>query len=118
MNREYAKILVLFTLLVVTFVASMIPIKFVQAQNRSYGDSRRWQKKIISLLSCFGGGVFFATCLLDLLPEVKAKFLKVEQIEHLQVNFPVTEFTLSIGFFIVLVIEQVSHSFEYYLKVS
>ncbi|KAG1671747.1 Cytochrome P450 9e2 [Nymphon striatum] len=48
------------------------------------------------------------TCLLDLFPEVKEKFIKVAKLEKFSLHFPVAEFTLSVGFFLVLIIEQIA----------
>lgn len=32
-------------------------------------DVADWRRRLLSFISCFAGGVFLATCLLDLLPD-------------------------------------------------
>ena len=70
------KLIILGTLLIFTFLFGIIPLKFTssfsETEDQSVEDRRKsriW-KKFISLLSCYAGGVFLATCLLDLLPQV------------------------------------------------
>lgn len=70
--------------------------------------SRSTANTVLSLLNCFAGGVFLATSLLHLLPDVRADIDKVlYAIGHQSLNFPLAEFFTGIGFFVVMVIEQV-----------
>ena len=64
-------------------------------------------KSVISLLSCFAAGVFLATCLLDLFPEVKEQMSAVLNQANIQTPFPVPEFLLTFGLFLVLLVEQI-----------
>ena len=64
-------------------------------------------KSVISLLSCFAAGVFLATCLLDLFPEVKEQMSSVLNQANIQTPFPVPEFLLTFGLFLVLLVEQI-----------
>ncbi|XP_054933014.1 zinc transporter ZIP1-like [Dermacentor andersoni] len=63
----------------------------------------------VSLVSCFGGGVFLATCLLHLLPEARNQFNKgiVDRWENVP-DFPFVEFLCIGGLLLVLIIEQVA----------
>ncbi|VDK27449.1 unnamed protein product [Anisakis simplex] len=63
--------------------------------------------KIFSLLSVFGGGVFLATCLLDLLPDAVEGIRSAERIAKVDIKFPITELLVAFGFMFVLIIEQV-----------
>ncbi|XP_063232580.1 zinc transporter ZIP1-like isoform X2 [Bacillus rossius redtenbacheri] len=65
-----------------------------------------WHDRLISLLSCFAGGVFMATGLLDLLPQVVSAFVEVKERLQLESQFPVAEFSVGMGFFLVLLLEQ------------
>ena len=56
---------------------------------------------------CFGGGVFLATCLLDLLPDVEQKFAAVLLQLNIHTNFPVAEFITAVGLFLNLSVEQI-----------
>jgi ZIP Zinc transporter len=66
--------------------------------------------KVLDLLNCFAGGVFLATSLLHLLPDVRKDIEKVLDAAGLQsVEFPLAEFVTSIGFFVVMALEQVNN---------
>lgn len=67
---------------------------------------------ILSTISVFGGGVFLATCLLDLLPDARESLRKIEKIEHITYSYPVVEIFIGVGFLLVLSIEQVSTLFK------
>ena len=64
-------------------------------------------KFVFSCLSCFSAGVFLATCLLDLFPDVQEKLSDVLIIMNVQTNFPVPEFVMSFGLFVILIVEQI-----------
>ncbi|NXL53430.1 S39A1 protein, partial [Podilymbus podiceps] len=63
---------------------------------------------MLSLVSCFAGGVFLATCLLDLLPDYLASISAALEELRVTLQFPLPEFILAMGFFLVLVLEQVA----------
>ena len=66
------KSITLATMMVITFVFGMLPYKLLgQVRNNRDASSRSWWRHLISLCSCFSGGVFMAACLLDLLPEAE-----------------------------------------------
>lgn len=62
----------------------------------------------LSLVSCFAGGVFLGTCLLDLLPDYLSSISAALEGLHVTLQFPLPEFILAMGFFLVLVLEQVA----------
>lgn len=59
------------------------------------------------MISVFGGGVFLATCLLDLLPDAKESLKKIEKMRQINYSYPVMEIFVAIGFLLVLSTEQV-----------
>ncbi|XP_054033541.1 zinc transporter ZIP1 [Dryobates pubescens] len=63
---------------------------------------------VLSLVSCFAGGVFLGTCLLDLLPDYLASISAALEELRITLQFPLAEFILAMGFFLVLVLEQVA----------
>ncbi|NWU92644.1 S39A1 protein, partial [Upupa epops] len=63
---------------------------------------------LLSLVSCFAGGVFLGTCLLDLLPDYLASISAALEGLQITLQFPLAEFILAMGFFLVLVLEQVA----------
>ncbi|GFS00435.1 zinc transporter ZIP1 [Elysia marginata] len=80
----------------------------------SDGRSRRLAlyKKGISFLSCFSAGVFLATCLLDLLPSVRHNLIKVLFSMSVYTGFPVAEFVMIFGLFVILIVEQIVLTFK------
>ena len=62
----------------------------------------------MSLLNCFAGGVFLGTCLLDLFPEVQENIESVVVALKINSSFPIAEFLVVLGLFIVLIVEQIS----------
>lgn len=87
-----------------TLLAGLLPMKI--------RGSHTTARQRLSLCNCFAGGVFFATCLLDLLPMVREKYKKAFQLKGVQTDFPVAEFTTCVGFFLVLIGEQIAHKFH------
>ncbi|XP_063032718.1 zinc transporter ZIP1 isoform X1 [Melospiza melodia melodia] len=63
---------------------------------------------VLSLVSCFSGGVFMGTFLLDLLPDYLGSIGAALEGLRVTLQFPLPEFILAMGFFLVLVLEQVT----------
>jgi len=111
------KLITLFSMAVVTFLFGMLPLKiFSQLRNNTDITSRiRW-RHFISFCSCFAGGVFIGACLLDLLPDVEESFQKVfKEIQEeykIDLDYPVAQFVLVFGFFLILLIEQTVLHFQ------
>ncbi|XP_015247151.1 PREDICTED: zinc transporter ZIP1 [Cyprinodon variegatus] len=72
-------------------------------------DSRR---RLLSWISCFSGGVFLATCLLDLLPDYLQSIGEAFTSAGIKLQFPLPEFIVAMGFFLVLVLEQIVLAFK------
>ncbi|KFM69124.1 Zinc transporter ZIP1, partial [Stegodyphus mimosarum] len=108
MELAYIKLLSAFCLLIVTFASSMLPLflikKFRSDQNH---ENRSRNFRMISFLSCFGGGVFLATCLLHLFPDVREQMDLVFKTMKFNPNYPVAEFLFAFGFLTVLIVEQI-----------
>jgi len=102
------KIVILFTLLVVTFIVSMLPLIAQKLSDRRHLPSsrRRQCRAVVSILSCFAAGVFIGVCLLDLFPEVRSKIDGVLVDADITTAFPVAEFIVVIGFLLLLFVEQ------------
>ena len=105
------KCITLASMTVITFVFGMLPYKLLgQVRNNEDATSRSRWRLLISLCSCFSGGVFMAACLLDLLPEAEEKIADVvaeikAQYDY-EIEYPVAQLLLCCGFFLILVIEQ------------
>ncbi|XP_070569449.1 zinc transporter ZIP1-like [Ptychodera flava] len=105
-----AKLIALFVLLIEVLLFGFIPLACVNAVRTQ--DQFSLTRRIISWLSCFAGGVFFATSMLHMLPEVRE--LIEEGIEGMgwHIHFAVAEFTTAIGFFLILVTETIAIFFH------
>ncbi|KFD55103.1 hypothetical protein M513_04021 [Trichuris suis] len=105
------KILLIVCLLVVTLGSSLFPLLFrrIASNAQSLRARRHLVVTIFSLLSCFGGGVFLGTSLLDLLPDTREELLDaVDSSSFSFRNFPLAEFFTAIGFSFILCIEQLA----------
>ncbi|NXV62229.1 S39A1 protein, partial [Molothrus ater] len=76
--------------------------------NCGSGGSRDPRSPVLSLVSCFSGGVFMGTFLLDLLPDYLGSIAAALEGLRITLQFPLPEFILAMGFFLVLVLEQVT----------
>lgn len=108
-SREVLKSVLLVTLFILTLTSSLLPFALQRAALKSRSARRRQIfVAIFSHLSCFGGGVFLATCLLDLLPDTRDVlsdgFVKLNL---KRTTFPLAEFLTAFGFFLVLFSEQI-----------
>jgi len=90
----------------------------VDRLQRQSVDGRRGRRRrsnfTLDVLNCFAGGVFLATSLLHMLPDVRqdvdtARRLISDVRSPTYVDFPMAEFVTSVGFFVVLVLEEVMH---------
>ena len=106
MNHESIKGITIAILFVITLFAGLLPLKIRPSAGQ--GNARQ---RFLSLCNCFAGGVFFATCLLDLLPMIRDKYQQAFSLAGIHTVFPVAEFTTCVGFFLVLTVEQIVHAF-------
>ncbi|KAM7321094.1 hypothetical protein ACRRTK_020347 [Alexandromys fortis] len=106
-----AKLGALVLLLLLTLVCSLVLVCELRRSGASHESSALGQKAL-SLVSCFPGGVFLATCLLDLLPYYLAAIHEALAALHVMLQFPLQEFILAIGFFLVLVMEQITLAYK------
>ena len=114
MDPLAAKIISLTVLFIVTFVAGLLPLTLRRKRAQSDDENRRAlrdlrRKQMISLSTCFAGGAFFASSMLELMPAVGKNFKAVFDNAGMSPDFPVAEFGISIGFFLILTIEQIIH---------
>lgn len=121
MRLEVLKAVLVLSLFFITFVASLLPFALRQAatvhvegdvrQRHRSGPSksRRTYVLLYEFLSVFGGGVFLATALLDLLPDTQEALDKAfKGLQLGEQTFPLSEFMIAIGFFLILIMEQIA----------
>ncbi|XP_056401483.1 zinc transporter ZIP1 isoform X1 [Hyla sarda] len=100
----------LVTLLLLTLISGLTPLFLFRRQ--APPDILGGRRRALSLISCFTGGVFLATCLLDLLPNYLSGINDALIRLNITLQFPLQEFILAMGFFLVLVLEQIVLSYQ------
>ena len=102
----HEKIILLCTMLMSTLIFALLPFKLLEKTRQN----SKW-KNVVSLASCFSGGVFIGACILDLFPDVHEAMNRVldeiEKVSGQKIDYPAAGFVICVGFFIVLIIEQI-----------
>lgn len=92
------------------FCGLLLPYIVIRFLQKKYSYSSDTFNRILSILNCFSGGVFFSTSILALLPEARAQVEQAKVLLNNVDNYPVTELILGVGFLLILVIESVTIS--------
>lgn len=101
----------LVVLLSITVLFGVAPLCIVRGAGRCTVEPGL-RRRLLSLISCFAGGVFLATCLLDLLPDYLQGINEAFSSAGVTLQFPLPEFIMAMGFFLVLVLEQIILAFK------
>ena len=104
-----AKVISLVVIFSVSFLSGITSCILVLCLRRKYGISGLF-KRIIGLLNCFAGGVFFATSILHLLPEAREKVEETLELWGKETEYPITEALTGTGFLLILTFENVAHA--------
>uniref|UniRef100_A0A0N5AUW7 Zinc/iron permease n=1 Tax=Syphacia muris TaxID=451379 RepID=A0A0N5AUW7_9BILA len=92
----------------IMFAFTAIPgFASIKVTNRVRGSGTNKSSLPLSLLSCFTGGVFLATCFLDLIPHATENFETFKQNSSWKSTFPLAELLMCIGFFAVYALEEI-----------
>ncbi|AWP01399.1 putative zinc transporter ZIP1-like [Scophthalmus maximus] len=98
------KIGALVGLLLLTLLFGSIPAR-VKWFRRTNGTEAH--HTVLSLISCFAGGVFLAACLLDIIPDYLSDIHAELDARKVETSFPLPEFIMAAGFFTVLLLEKI-----------
>lgn len=101
------KIGALVGLLLLTLLFGFIPAHMKWFRDTSGTETHR---VVLSLISCFAGGVFLAACLLDIIPDYLSDINAELDVQGVETSFPLPEFIMALGFFMVLIMERVVHN--------
>ncbi|EJW83709.1 hypothetical protein WUBG_05380 [Wuchereria bancrofti] len=112
MNSTWLKFILLIVMFAVTFGAGMVPVKVLKilrkhAASASTSAKQRNVSLVLCLLTCFSGGVFFATCFLHLFPELTEHLHEMKEEYGFSVSYPLAELLSCIGFFLLFFVEEV-----------
>uniref|UniRef100_A0A1I7Y4R8 Zinc transporter ZIP3 n=1 Tax=Steinernema glaseri TaxID=37863 RepID=A0A1I7Y4R8_9BILA len=110
MDAMTLKIVLLIVMALVAISFGVLPVKVYQLL--ANGSTRRLANSrlsalLISLLSCFAGGVILGVCILDLLPSAKADFDELKEALSWKPHYPFVELLIGAGFFVVYLVEDV-----------
>ncbi|TMS32479.1 hypothetical protein L596_000309 [Steinernema carpocapsae] len=106
MNSIVLQICLAVAMFLTTTVAGLLPFKVLRViSKKEKGDKA---KNILTLLSCFAGGVFLGTCFLDIIPHVKSNFQTLLKTAGWHTTYPFPEFFACFGFFLVYALEEIT----------
>lgn len=97
------KVAALLLLSVLRLFAGLMPIA-LSSSLRAWGERR--VQNCSSLALCFGGGVLLSSFMLHMIPEVRESL----SILNLDTDFPLSEFIVCCGFFLVYILEEMVQS--------
>ncbi|KAF7669512.1 hypothetical protein LDENG_00179710 [Lucifuga dentata] len=98
------KIGALIGLLILTLLFGFIPAQIKWFRNTNGTETHC---TVLSLISCFAGGVFLAACLLDIIPDYLSDISAELEAQQVEAEFPLPEFIMAAGFFTVLIMERI-----------
>lgn len=113
MDILVTKVVILIILLVSSLVIGSLPAVLVRPLQLRSHRSVLSTSQILSVLSCFGGGVFLATCLLDLLPDVRHSVDEALHFAGIEQPFPLADFIVAVGLFLILIVEQTALTYKH-----
>ncbi|CAD5208205.1 unnamed protein product [Bursaphelenchus xylophilus] len=67
---------------------------------------RKYATRLISMLSCFCGGVVLSVCLIDMLPDARENWEEAKKLMEYDNDYPYVELMAGIGFFVVYFVEE------------
>ena len=99
----------LFVLLVSSAVSTALPVLLSLKFSKSVKKEPLWRKLLLSCLNCFAGGVFLGVTFLHLLPDLSRSWGIILS-DVWPSDYPFNEFLVVLGFYLILVIEQIAHT--------
>ncbi|XP_078412180.1 zinc transporter ZIP3-like isoform X2 [Cetorhinus maximus] len=108
MNVLVIKFLCMVGVFILMMLGSLLPVRMIQIDHEKAYRS----KKVLSLGSSFGGGVFLATCFNALLPVVREKVQEVLKSGNISTDYPLGETIMMVGFFLTIFVEQLILTFR------
>ncbi|KAM3720581.1 Zinc transporter ZIP1 [Dirofilaria immitis] len=106
MNEFTMQIVFAAAMFLTTTIAGFAPFKLM-TMIAPDGVMNRRASIIMSIMSCYAGGIFLATCFLDTLPHLNENFQKFKKITSWNTTYPVPEFLVCIGILSVYVLEEI-----------
>ncbi|KAL6736192.1 hypothetical protein Aduo_006573 [Ancylostoma duodenale] len=111
MNIAVLKGILLAVMAIITIIFGLIPMKLMKVLSGKTGKFEKRASFIVSMLSCFAGGVFLGVCFLDLLPDALESFDSWKAAAHFHSHYPIVPLTFMVGFFVVNIFEEIVGKF-------
>ncbi|VDL64361.1 unnamed protein product [Nippostrongylus brasiliensis] len=111
MNIVVLKCILLGVMALTTVVFGLIPIKLMAILSNKSGKAEQRASFVISLLSCFAGGVFLAVCFLDLMPDANSAYDEWAKSADYTSDYPFVPLFFCVGFFVVKLLEEIIGKF-------
>ncbi|KAK6018395.1 hypothetical protein OSTOST_16023, partial [Ostertagia ostertagi] len=111
MNITALKGVLLGVMAITTILFGIIPLKVMEMLAGKSGKVERRASVIISLLSCFAGGVFLAVCFLDMMPDAYESYGNWKTLSGFKSDYPFVPLLFTIGFFMVKIFEEIMGKF-------
>ncbi|CAJ0604939.1 unnamed protein product [Cylicocyclus nassatus] len=105
------KCILLAVMAIVVIFFGLLPIKILKVLKNKKGKVERNASFIISLLSCFAGGVFLGVCFLDLMVDAMESFAEWKEMAEMHSDYPFVPLFFMAGFFIVNILEEIVGKF-------
>lgn len=108
MDRITLQLLLALAMLIATVFAGLTPLKLLKVITKKQDDGNgRRAAWVLTLLSCFAGGVFMGTCFLDIFPHINSNYARFRKNAG-WVDYPFPEFFVCCGFFLVYLLEELA----------
>ncbi|CAP37688.1 Protein CBG20732 [Caenorhabditis briggsae] len=108
MSLELLKWIMLGVMALMTIFFGLLPIKLIDFLNNTQSSIHKHSSLILSLFSCFAGGVFLSVCFLDMLPDSLEAWEDVKTDTGYQSDYPFVQLIALCGFFFVYLTEELS----------
>lgn len=102
----------LFALLVSSAISTALPVFVSLKFYKHIKKEPPWRKLVMSSLNCFAGGVFLGVTFLHLLPNLSEGWAVILK-DIWPSKYPFNNFLVVMGFFLILVIEQFAHMWQF-----
>ncbi|CAI2330055.1 unnamed protein product [Caenorhabditis sp. 36 PRJEB53466] len=108
MSVELLKWIMLGVMALMTIIFGLLPIKLIDYLNAPNSAMHKHSSLLLSLFSCFAGGVFLSVCFLDMLPDSLEAWESVRQDTGYLSDYPFVQLIALCGFFFVYLTEELS----------
>uniref|UniRef100_A0A8R1HVZ6 Uncharacterized protein n=1 Tax=Caenorhabditis japonica TaxID=281687 RepID=A0A8R1HVZ6_CAEJA len=109
MDLEVLKWILLGTMALMTIIFGLLPMKLIDYLNNTNSTMHKHSSLLLSLFSCFAGGVFLSVCFLDMLPDALESWEAVRRETNFTSDYPFVQLFALCGFFFVYLTEELSN---------